>query len=75
MAEIDLVWSDGCPNAPEARKNLAEALDRVGLPHEWNEWRIGDPDVPERANGFGSPTVLVEGKDIAGTVSGGDEGT
>lgn len=39
-------------------------------PH-WVEYQIGDPGLPEHARGFGSPTILVDGQDVAGAASGG----
>lgn len=31
----------------------------------WTEWSTGDPDCPDIHRGFGSPTVLVNGRDVA----------
>ncbi len=64
---IDFIWDTQCPNAKAARTNLMKAFSRVGLPPSWNEWRIGDEDNPERTLGFGSPTILINGKDLLGT--------
>ena len=36
------------------------------MPARWQEWRADDADAPARVRGFGSPTVLVDGKDVAG---------
>jgi len=53
-------------DVPAARANLLRALARAGVEPRWSEHRIGDPDLPERVRGFGSPTVLVDGRDVAG---------
>jgi len=66
MPTVDLVYDTECPNGPAARDNLMRALTRAGVEVRWSEHRIGDPDVPERVRGFGSPTVLVNGRDVGG---------
>lgn len=66
MLAVDFIYDDDCPNAEAARSNLRTALVEVGLPASWSEHRIGDPAVPERARGYGSPTILVDGRDVAG---------
>lgn len=65
---IDLVYDVECPNAELARWNLTRALSRAGLEPAWQEHRIGDPEAPNRVRGYGSPTVLVDGRDVAGGV-------
>lgn len=59
---IDLVYFDGCPNVDRARANL-RALVPDGA---WAEWNLASADTPERFRRFGSPTVLVEGRDVTG---------
>lgn len=60
--EIDLVFFDGCPNAEQARANLRAVLDSGS----WREWNLSSPDTPERFRRYGSPTVLVDGRDVTG---------
>ena len=66
MPVILFIYDYDCPNVEAARANLSSALTGCGLPPNWDEHRIGDPEVPQRAQGFGSPTILVDGKDVAG---------
>lgn len=66
MPRIELVYHDGCANAPAARENLRRALQTAGLPEEWTEWRREDPATPEALQEYGSPTVLVDGRDVTG---------
>ncbi|MBE7447324.1 MAG: MerC family mercury resistance protein [Deltaproteobacteria bacterium] len=66
MATVDLVYSPDCPNVPLARTNLMLAFGRVDMKPHWSEHRIGDPDAPEHTRGYGSPTILVDGRDVAG---------
>lgn len=59
---IDLVYFDGCPNADKARVNLRSVLaDR-----SWREWNLTAADTPEEFRRYGSPTVLVDGRDVTG---------
>jgi hypothetical protein len=59
---IELVYFDGCPNADQARANLRAALDGGA----WREWNLTSPDTPERLRRYGSPTVLIDGRDVTG---------
>lgn len=63
---VELLYDKDCPNAPEARANLARAFAAVGLPPWWKEREVSSssPDTPPQA--WGSPTVLVNGRDVAG---------
>jgi mercuric ion transport protein len=65
---IELVFDDDCPNAERARARVREALAAVGMPPGWTEWRADDPAAPVHVRGYGSPTVLVDGRDVAGAV-------
>ena len=65
MAKIEFIYFTGCPNVPVARQRLALALSLAEQPEEWVEWNLRDPDSPERVKGFGSPTILVNGRDVA----------
>lgn len=64
--DVELVFFSGCPNVGAARANLRAALKRVGQPVEWLEWDLDDSATPSRAIGYGSPAVLVDGRDVAG---------
>lgn len=63
---VELVYADDCPNVDAARNVLLRAFFRVGLDPHWREWRADDSRRPSRLNGFGSPTILVAGRDVAG---------
>jgi hypothetical protein len=66
MPAVDLVYDTDCPNVPLARANLMHAFSGVGMTASWSEHRIGDPSAPEHVRGYGSPTILVDGRDVAG---------
>lgn len=62
---VELIYDPGCPNLVAAREVLAQALRDAGMPTVWTEWNSDDPSCPERVRGLGSPTILVNGKDVA----------
>jgi mercuric ion transport protein len=67
-AKIELVYFEGCPHAAEARARLRVALAELAAPIEWAEWDTDVATTPEPYRRYGSPTVLVNGKDVAGGV-------
>ena len=67
---IDLIYLDGCPNADAARSNLRVALERRAAAEGWREWELSSDETPEGLRGYGSPTVLVDGRDVAGDEGG-----
>ena len=66
MPTIELVYDADCPNAELARQRLREALSVAGHPPEWVEWERSAPECPAHATKYGSPTILVDGADVAG---------
>ena len=69
---IELVHFTGCPHAAQARENLRLALRSSGAGGAWSEWDLSSMEAPERVRGYGSPTILINGRDISG---GGPEGS
>jgi mercuric ion transport protein len=63
---IELVFYPGCANLQLARARLTAALAAVGLPAQWLEWDRENSSSPGYARQFGSPTILVNGSDVAG---------
>ena len=64
--KVDFIYDSECPNVQSARANLMRAFSRAGVSARWREHRIGDPEAPARVRGYGSPSVLVDGRDVAG---------
>ncbi len=64
--QVELIFSGDCPNADGARTQLYRAFTELGAPPQWQEWDGGDPASPAHATKYGSPTILVDGKDVAG---------
>jgi mercuric ion transport protein len=63
---VELIYDPSCPNVGEARKELELAFSELKLTARWTEWDVTDPKAPERVRSFGSPTVLVDGRDVSG---------
>jgi mercuric ion transport protein len=70
MPTVELLYAANCPNVGEARSTLTGALAEAGLPPSWKERELSSPETPPHARGFGSPTVLVDGRDVAGAEPG-----
>lgn len=63
--KVDLIYDDDCPNVGEARAELLEAFRQTGIEPRWQEWQRSDEASPVHVRRYGSPTVLVEGVDVA----------
>lgn len=68
---MQLLYFPGCPNADLARRQLRLALDRIEPPPEVTEIDVTSPGTPEHLRRWGSPTILVDGVDVAGGVPSG----
>ncbi len=71
--KVELIYDRDCPNVDEARAELKKAFDELGMAPKWMEWERGDPSSPPYVRRYGSPTILVEGKDVAGEIPAKDE--
>lgn len=63
---VELIYDTDCPHAAETRANLLQAFAAARLEAKWTECERSSPSIPAHAAGFGSPTVLVDGCDVAG---------
>lgn len=66
--KVELIYDADCPNVPDARSQLIKAFARTGISARWTELERSSPHTPEYARAYGSPTILVDGKDIAGVL-------
>lgn len=71
MISVELIYDDNCPFVPGAREHLKSALAQCGQEETWREWERGDPKSPDYADGYGSPTILIDGRDVGGESAGG----
>ncbi len=67
---VELIYDRDCPNVEAARAVLLRAFVETGVPASWAEWDRQAPESPERVRGYGSPTILVNGHDVAGAAPG-----
>jgi mercuric ion transport protein len=65
MLTVELIYDTNCPNVKDARAQLLRAFAETGLQPHWQEWDHGAPESPPRVRAYGSPTILVNGQDIA----------
>lgn len=63
---IELIYDADCPNVAQTRSLLIKAFTRTGVSARWREWERAAPDTPGYAQSCGSPTILVDGKDVSG---------
>lgn len=70
MKKVELIYEKSCPNVDSARRQLRTAFDQLKLEPSWQEWEVSDPDAPEYARTYGSPTILVEQRDVSGEAKG-----
>lgn len=64
---VELVFDHNCPNVEAARQQLRRAFEAAGQPAQWQEWERSSASAPARARQYGSPTILVDGKDVIGS--------
>ncbi len=64
--KIQLLSFPGCPNADAAREGLRRTLIASGLPLRFQEVDVTALDTPEPLRAWGSPTILVDGRDLTG---------
>ncbi|MBI2843907.1 MAG: MerC family mercury resistance protein [Armatimonadetes bacterium] len=68
MLKVELTYDSDCPNVREARAQLLRAFARAGLPPKWQEWERANTESPDYAHAYGSPTILVNGRDVDGAL-------
>ena len=63
--KVEFIYDPDCPNVAEARAHLLRAFAETGISPRWVEWSRDSAEAPAYARGFGSPTLLVNGHDVA----------
>jgi len=66
MPRVELIHDMACPNVQHARKALLMGFSEAGLQPSWTEWDRKSPESPGYVRQYGSPTILVDGRDVAG---------
>ena len=65
MYRVELVYDSDCPNVGQTRAALLQACAQAGVSASWVEWDRKAPESPAYVREYGSPTILVNGKDVA----------
>ena len=58
--------STDVPTPMTREKNLREALQSAGGDVGWTEWDLQADSTPQHLRSYGSPTILIDGRDITG---------
>ena len=66
MPEVVLLYDSDCPNVADCRSNLIKAFAASARTPSWAEVDRSSGDTPLRLRCYGSPTILVNGSDVAG---------
>ncbi len=64
--KIQLLYFEGCPNVDASRAAIREALAAEKVDTWVEEIDVEKPGAPEWVHGWGSPTILIDGNDVAG---------
>jgi mercuric ion transport protein len=64
--KIQLLYFDGCPNVDAARAAVRQAIALEAVDVELEEIDVEASTAPAWARAWGSPTILVDGHDVAG---------
>lgn len=63
--KIELLWFEDCPNHEAARQLLREVLAERHIDTSITDIDASDPAVAQRVHFPGSPTIRIDGVDIA----------
>lgn len=66
---VELIYDMDCPNVGEARAVLLKAFVHANVQPSWSEMDRKAADSPAYARSYGSPTILINGRDVAGASS------
>lgn len=66
MLNVELIYDADCPNVKGTREKLLRAFASAGLTPKWREWDKGSLESPPYVKGYGSPSILINGRDCAG---------
>jgi len=61
---ITFLYFNGCPNSEPTLENLKAALDELNLDADLSIIEVKDPQQAATVGFLGSPSILVEGRDL-----------
>lgn len=71
VPNVEVLWWEGCPSTEKALAATRDALREAGLDPDTVHMREIDTDADAEEAGFlGSPTILIDGVDVAPTPEG-----
>lgn len=70
MRKVEIVVDSKCPNQKQVEERVKEAFALINRKPKYSVWVSDEEASPDYAKQFGSPTVLVNGKDVAGELPG-----
>lgn len=73
MMNVELIYFRECPNISLVRERLLQAFATASVTPQWQEWERNDSASPVHARAYGSPTILVNGRDVTGMEPSGDD--
>jgi mercuric ion transport protein len=65
MTRVELIYDADCPNVTAVRQQLIRAFAALGIVPRWQEWERRATRSPAHVRDFASPTILVNGRDVA----------
>jgi hypothetical protein len=63
MPSVTMQYFDDCPHWKQAKRDLKEAIDELGLDVEITYQEVDSQGHAERLGFRGSPTILIDGRD------------
>ncbi|MFQ5922860.1 MAG: thioredoxin family protein [Anaerolineales bacterium] len=63
--QVQLLYTDDCEHRPQAWSALNQAMQRSGVRAYVDEIRVRDLEQARQLGFAGSPTILINGRDIA----------
>ena len=63
---VQLLFFPGCPNVDAAHETLRQALAKLAAPPHVVELDVTAPNAAPHLRAWGSPTILIDGADVAG---------
>ena len=66
IPNVELIYDADCPNAEAARQQIRRAFQELDQTPAWQEWDRGSSSSPAHVRQYGSPTILVNGRDVTG---------
>ncbi len=67
MTLVEFIYEKNCPNVEPTRSLLLQVFSKLKIKPHWTEWEINDVSAPAYVRRYGSPTILINSKDVDGS--------